>query len=198
MEVITETIMITTTFLRVTSVVPSPTAPSAIDNLARIPNGLWVVISIVVSGLLAMGFSVLKQKGDAKAREAKEAEEATPGPRDAWARDPQKARNAWLGSLTKEPLVHGQSCYKAERSRRHEQLIGQCWAHHCPWFEAARRGPRMRGYGTDGVPLLFCPISSLREPQRGEMNENGCTIKGAFAAFLWGFLTVFASLREPQ
>ena len=65
MEVITATITITTTFLRVTSV-----DPSAIDNLARLPNGLWVVISIVARGFLAMGFYALTQKGDAKAREA--------------------------------------------------------------------------------------------------------------------------------
>lgn len=36
----------------------------------------------------------------------------------------------------------------------------------------------------DGVPLLFCPFSSLREPERGEMNENGRIIHTANNFFL--------------
>ena len=47
-------------------------------------------------------------------------------------------------------------------------------------------------------------FSSLREPWRGEMNENGAVYQpgggggGVFRGVPLGFLAVFASLRGPQ
>lgn len=65
---------IATAHVRVASAAPSyapssTTTASAIDNLAKVPAGLWTVIILVVGSLLGGGFWYLRKRGKAKESE---------------------------------------------------------------------------------------------------------------------------------